>query len=66
MRDVSESEKQHLLVMIDTAQRRGCDEEQISAMIEREVGAGPEQTGERTRPTFRDRLFAFGVDRNAA
>lgn len=66
MRKGSESKKQHLLVMIETAQRRGFDEEQITAMVEEEVGLGPELTNERRRPALKDRLLAFVVDRKAA
>ena len=66
MRKHTESEKQHLLVMIETAQRRGCDEGQITAMVEREVGAAPGQHNVAKHRTVAQRLLGLGVDRRAA
>jgi hypothetical protein len=65
MRKGSESKKQHLLVMIETAQQRGCDEGQITAMMERELGLNPKRENAK-RPGFTQRLLGLGVDRRAA
>jgi hypothetical protein len=66
MRKGSESQKQHLLVMIETAQQRGCDEGQITAMMERELGLTPKQGEAKHRPGLTQRLLGLGVDRRAA
>ncbi len=66
MRTRSESQKQHLLVMIETAQRRGCDEGQITAMMERELGLTPKRGDANSRPGLTQRLLGLGVDRRAA
>ena len=67
MRDGTESQQHHLLVMIESAQLRGCDEAQIAAMVERELGPTP-PGGTRPRRRRKARLFGLGLglDRKAA
>jgi hypothetical protein len=65
MRDGMEAQRYHLLVMIEGLQRRGCDEGQIAAMVERELGPQPSAVGSRRRRR-RAGLFGLGGEREAA